>query len=349
MDFKQILPLEWNYFLKHWAALIRFKEPSFAADLDFSVKHIYFLDTPAYANLGDQAIAYAMRSFMKDILPEYVQYEISEDKLPLYLKWLKKNIKTQDIICLTGGGNMGVDYQRYEAVRRLVLNNFKNNTVIIFPQTYDYCDTPYGVKERKKAVKLYNSIPKLILSAREETSYKLMKEDFPNAKVILCPDIVLYLNCLNYGEHNKDTGLCLREDKETLLTEQERNYLKERFSPYTLISTTLKSSVYISEKNRTEKVKSVLKQIACCKLFVTDRLHGMIFAFITNTPCLAFPNANKKVKYVFDKWLSGKGNIYYAENTDKIPQIKYNGTNSLLKDYFKDFKETVLHYAKNEC
>ncbi|WP_423202829.1 polysaccharide pyruvyl transferase family protein [Morganella morganii] len=40
------------------------------------------------------------------------------------------------------------------------------------------------------------------------------------------------------------------------------------------------------------------------KLVVTDRLHGMIFAFITNTPCLVIRNSNHKIEETYKNWIS---------------------------------------------
>lgn len=37
-------------------------------------------------------------------------------------------------------------------------------------------------------------------------------------------------------------------------------------------------------------------------MVITDRLHGMIFAAITGTPCIAFDNISKKVSGVY-KWI----------------------------------------------
>lgn len=49
---------------------------------------------------------------------------------------------------------------------------------------------------------------------------------------------------------------------------------------------------------------------------VTDRLHGMIFAYITGTPAIVFSNSNQKVKNCFE-WIKDCGYIFYMDSFDK--------------------------------
>lgn len=43
-------------------------------------------------------------------------------------------------------------------------------------------------------------------------------------------------------------------------------------------------------------------------MVITDRLHGMIFCYITNTPCLVFQNNIYKVRETYE-WIKGNKNI----------------------------------------
>ena len=49
-------------------------------------------------------------------------------------------------------------------------------------------------------------------------------------------------------------------------------------------------------KKLEEKIEEMLKKYRKCQLVITDRLHGMIFATITSTPCIALGNYNHKIK-----------------------------------------------------
>mgnify|MGYP000131626154 FL=1 len=53
------------------------------------------------------------------------------------------------------------------------------------------------------------------------------------------------------------------------------------------------------KENRELLLKQKIKEFQSAELVITDRLHGMIFAAITGTPCIAFDNFNAKVKKVY--------------------------------------------------
>lgn len=45
---------------------------------------------------------------------------------------------------------------------------------------------------------------------------------------------------------------------------------------------------------RKEALSDLFDQFRSLQLIVTDRLHGMIFAAITSTPCIVFGNFNQQ-------------------------------------------------------
>lgn len=339
MRLKRILPIEINYALKHFSEWFSCQRPDIDVDALNHPKRIFFLDAPAYGNIGDQAIAYAMESFMADVLNDYSQIEITEDQLPSSVIWLKKTIRDKDIICLTGGGNMGVMYQRYESVRRLVMKTFPNNTIIVFPQTFDYGKDRYGQKELDRAQKLYGSVKRLILCARDEDSYKSMSLYFPKAKVIFCPDIALYLDYRKSFKKTGGVGVCLRNDQERVLTNGQHEQIGKVISKMTTITTIDESELPINQRNRKRIVENKLREFGSKELIVTDRLHGMIFAFITDTPCLAFPNTNGKVERV-SRYLSTRGNVQFTKDIC-YPHFERNDGNGTAKVAFGELMDAV--------
>lgn len=339
MNLKYVLPLEVNYALKHF--IERFHPEKNVCDKTAlsSYKRVFFLDTPAYENIGDQTIAFAMKSFVSDVLPDFQQIEITEDRLPSSLKWLRETIRKEDIICLTGGGNMGVLYQRYEAVRRLVIKSFSDNPIIVFPQTMDYGNTRYGAKELKRAKKIYGRAKNLTLCSREEASYSRMKKNFPNAKVLSCKDIVLYLDYSDCFVRSDEIGLCLRDDKESVLSETQRAEIEKRFSNAKMLTTMADKDIYISPCDRKAVVEKAIEEFGSKRMIITDRLHGMIFAYITNTPCIALPNSNGKVEDV-SQYLSKAGNVVFSKTADEeIPNVEKH--NRSFHEDFKELKDTL--------
>lgn len=344
MDLKHIFPIELNYKLRHICEWNQDKQLYLEPWADGNRKRVFFLDAPSYGNIGDQAIAYAMESFISKILPDYIQIEITEDKLPSYITWLKNEIKEKDIICLTGGGNMGVKYQRYESVRRLVLKTFPNNPIVIFPQTFDYGSDFYSRKELMRAESIYGNVSKLVLCARDEESFEKMRESFPNVKVIFCPDIVLTLDYRDHFERTEDIGICLRNDSEHVLSEDKMQKLYDMYSGYVALSTTYSDDVPLNYNNRREAVEIKLQEFGSKKIIITDRLHGMIFAFITGTPVIALPNSNGKVERVC-KYLSSKGNVVFSRDINICPKFEKKA-NETMVNCFGELEDAIKGIAE---
>ena len=57
-----------------------------------------------------------------------------------------------------------------------------------------------------------------------------------------------------------------------------------------------------------------------CELVITDRIHGMIFAAITGTPCIALSNYNYKVKGTYE-WIKNLGYIKFTDDINEIPTL----------------------------
>ena len=343
MNIKHVLPIEANYALKHIKDSIKQIVPTVEKPSLASNRRVFFLDAPAYGNLGDQAIALAMESFIADVLPDYKQIEITEDQLPASIRWLRNEIKANDIICLTGGGNMGVVYQRYESARRLVLKNFPNNPIVIFPQTFDYGLGPYATKELERAKQVYGAVKTLILCARDEESFIKMKAAFKKANVLFCPDIVLYLDYRNTFEKKGGIGICLREDKERVLSDAQHEKIYKIYPESSRLTTMVETELPITYKNRKTVVERKLHEFGEKRLILTDRLHGTIFAFITGTPCIAFPNTNGKVERVC-KYLSENGDVLFTDNVE-TEFLDIAGKNGTVRDRFEELANAVRGVA----
>ena len=345
INYKNILPIELNYKLKNLEKFMNQKKPEIK--IINTRKYVYFLDAPSYGNIGDQAIAYSMEKFMKDYFPDYEQIEFQESNVIYYINWLKQNIKQEDVICLTGGGNMGVMYQKYEALRRIIIKEFPNNTILIFPQTISYDNNRYAIKEFKKSISIYNNHKKLLLMAREEKSYKIMKENYNKCHVVLCPDIVLYLNYKNIKRKKNNTmGICLRNDKEKANIDNI-DKLFNQFSKEKKEISTLCESNTINNLSRKSIIEEKLAEIASNELIITDRLHGMIFAYITNTPCIALPNSNGKVEGVY-KWIKGKGCVEFVKDNIRNINISHKNNEELKLEFNELYNNIRLFIEKGD-
>lgn len=293
--------------------------------IDRSKHKIWFLDAPEYGNLGDQAIAFAITKFCNKILPDRQMIEFQESNVLSYIHWIKKNINKKDIIVLQGGGNLGNLYPRYEFVRRMIVKNFPENKIIIFPQSISYSNDDKGKYESIAAQRIYSAHQHLTIFARDTSSYKMMRKILHNVDIRLCPDIVFSLRDIVQSEKRQGVGMCIRNDKESCLSDEDKNLLMEqveqKYSRINNFSTTITSEKDIFGEERRKLVLSKLQEISQFELVITDRLHGMIFAYITSTPCIALNNTTGKSYFAYRDWLSDKENVVFLNDKFELDDL----------------------------
>lgn len=288
-------------------------------------RKVWFLDAPEYGNLGDQAIAFAIHCFCEDNLPGRKLVEFQENNVIQYLRWLKKNISAKDIIVLQGGGNFGNLYPRYEYIRRTIIRNFPDNKIIIFPQSISFSKDSKGLHEQKVFADTYGKHKKLIMFARESHSYKVIQKYIPGADVRLCPDIVFYLTGKIENQSRRGLGVCLRHDSEKSVSDEKVkaiiSELEEEYGSHRQISTLCESNEPIVGNLRKRLVREKLKEFASQEMIITDRLHGMIFSYITFTPCIALDNTTGKSLYEYNDWLKNSKNVIFIRNGNQLTNI----------------------------
>ena len=334
------------------------------------MKKIVIMGEPHHGNLGDQAIFMAEKSILKKYLPDYEIYQVHEEFLTLCIKKVKEHISDDDIIMLHGGGNFGDTYDRPEYGRREVIKAFPNNKIIMFPQTAYFSDTEKGQKELNASKEIYNNHKHLVLLARENKSYNFVKENFKNATVYLTPDIVMTLKRAS-SKKREGALLLFRVDKEKVLEdkaqEKIKQILKEKIGSYKLSDMNLDSNIpelreemikkysknhifnldneieitNITDKNRDMVLEDKFEEFQSAKLVVTDRLHGMIFAAITETPCIVFSSLDHKIKESYN-WLKDLGYIKYCENINDFEKYVEELLNIKNISYDNSFAEEKI-------
>ena len=282
-------------------------------------KKILLFLVPGHGNLGDHAIAYAAIRYFKDKFPDYKIIEVNFKETYKYGKALERIVNDDDLLFILGGGNMGNQYLWEENIRRTVISRFKNKNVISLPQTIYFTDDDNGKFEFEKTKKIYNANSNLLLIAREDTSYRIMKDNFNKCKVIECPDIVFYLNNklgMNKFER-KQIMTCLRKDKETYLSiESKQEFICELNKLYDNVvetDTVVNRNVNIIEREM--ELFNIWEEFYKSKVVITDRLHGMIFCAITKTPCIVVRSLDHKIVESY-KWIKDLNYIKLVDNLE---------------------------------
>jgi pyruvyl transferase EpsI len=308
-------------------------------------KKIILTLIPTHDNLGDHAIAYAGKKFLKDYFSDFEIIEINIRDIYLYARAIKNVMNQNDLVFVIGGGNMGDLYRNEEWTRRFIINTFSKFRIVNLPATIHFTDTVYGKNELRISKKTYNSHPSLTLLARDDYSYNFMKEHFNKCTIIKHPDIVLYLNEKEQTAKRSITRsgimVCLRKDKESYLGENGREIieqiLKENYGGFEKFSTTVGYSV--NEQTREYELKKLWNKLRSAEVVITDRLHGMIFCAITETPCIVLRSFDHKVMEGF-RWLEDLNYIKLITEPNKTNIInEINSLKSLQEKNNNFFRE----------
>ena len=291
------------------------------------MRKIILMGFPLHRNLGDHAIALAEEKFIKENFPEYDYYSVPEGIMLDCIEKVRKACTDEDILVLHGGGNFGNEYMYIEESRRKIFELFPNNKIILMPQSIYFSKDEEGKREFDKSVKSYNNHKNLIIVTREQISYDVVKENF-TADVLLTPDIVMSLNKQKEDIDRKGIMYILREDVEVVLSDKNRKDLIQLGHKYfdDVKVTDMMFGRNIKDHERNEILDNFMFEINKRELVITDRLHGMIFAAITGTPCIVFSNYNHKVK----------GSIKWFEHLDYIKYLDDPAqTEDVLKELMK--------------
>lgn len=309
-------------------------------------KSIFLVLTPEHGNLGDHAIASAETKMLSEMNINYI--EITDVQLNKLTKCKLLNIMNGYPIVINGGGNMGTLWFDAEMTHRRIIKSNPKSPIFIFPNTIYYENTEWGNVEFNNSIKIYNKHKNLHLYARENISYEIMNNAYEN--VSLVPDIVLSLNECSIKYDRKGCLLCLRNDREKTLTDKQnksiRLQLKKIFGN-DVHDTDMVVKGGVSVERRDLALHCKYAEFAKAQLVVTDRLHGMIFAAITGTPCIVIGSKSHKVFGCYE-WLKDLGYIRFIESTtqikeayNSIPDKEYCYDNSYLQHYYDKLRADI--------
>jgi pyruvyl transferase EpsI len=284
------------------------------------------VDTPTHGNLGDHAIAMAEKQYLEKQFENIKYIELNADEINYHEKYYAYFTPQNCDIIVHGGGFLGEIWPYEEYRFRRIVKAFNHNRIIVFPQTVTFDLTTESVgKLFNESKKIYSEHPNMVIFVREEKSYDFMKRNMPDVLTELVPDIVTNLELPLEIMQRKDILLCMRKDREKALSEEMYSSilceLKSIYPKYELHFTDTVIDRSVMPKDRETEVKAKLNQFAQHKFVVTDRLHGMIFAAITNTPCIALGNSNGKVKGVYEAWLKNNQYIRYVADANQFGDV----------------------------
>jgi len=290
------------------------------------------IGSPLHGNLGDHAITLAEFVLFDYLNIRVLDYPWIDYLIPLYAMVTPKD----HMIMINGGGFIGGLWIEEEKKVRRVIKGFKKNKIIVLPQTVYYdLTTDEGRRLFEESRRVFSSHSNLVMFLREKYSYSFMQDNCPGIEICLVPDVTYILDRnLNMERHGG--MLCLRNDIEKTLTDNDQSRLKEMiessYDECSMIDTCLDRRVSVDEREK--EVISLMEKFASSKLVVTDRLHGMIFAAITQTPCIVLPSLSHKITGCYE-WINDLGYVILALSVDDVSNL-ISSLKEVIPRYDKD-------------
>jgi exopolysaccharide biosynthesis predicted pyruvyltransferase EpsI/glycosyltransferase involved in cell wall biosynthesis len=261
-------------------------------------KKIVLLGTPSHDNIGDHAITLGECEFIRKYFPDYELYELSGFDLGENYDLLQGLVTTDDILFLSGGGNVTDMYLGDENIRRRVISDFSANKIVILPQTVYFSDSDDGQKELAVSKEIYNRHSDLTFFTRGAKSLAFVKKHFPSVGSYSMPDMATMLT-RNYGFERKGILTVMRDINDESGIDNAAH--DEIARVCTLFDAEYEKSTNLYHKHFSFTIRGMvvgeeLKRFARHQVVVTDRLHGLVFAAITGTPCVVISSLTQKIK-----------------------------------------------------
>lgn len=301
-------------------------------------KTVILFGTPIHGNLGDQAIAYSEYVFFQKL--GYKTVEVPSPYVSKYIKLWKRLIGSKRVY-VHGGGFAGVHWPKEHNMLLQMLHAFSENEIIILPQTIDFGDSGSLLGEFNSALKRCRYV---VICVREKFSYQKYCKKITCAKMLLIPDMALFLepSKLKIKKDGKKVIFCMRSDKEKKISNNDIDDFIDQvclLSPdIKIIQTDTVQNIFVSQAKRKKLVEDKIEEFSKADLLITDRLHGMVFGYLAGTPVAVLSNINHKVGGVYD-WIKGNTKIRMIETSKELGSFCQE---ILLQeeDYFYiDFKE----------
>jgi pyruvyl transferase EpsO len=302
-----------------------------AADVSSSFA---LLDFPTYSNLGDSAIwlgalAFFDRRFASR--PAYVSsmYDFSAQEL-------RSAVPTGPIF-LTGGGNFGDIWPRFQRFRLSILDTFSDRRIVQLPQSVMFRENELLVATQRTIAKHGN----FLMYVRDLPSFEFSRRHFA-CEVRLAPDLAFYLGpfqrsapplydvlfLLRTDKERADTRghtpelAGLRTTQEDWISEENLNYRIEKVR----FALARRSARLFGLPTREQAFRSRaawqlrrgLNHLCRANIVVTDRLHGHILSLLLDLPNALVDNSYGKVRNFADLWTRHHPGVALFNSIDAV-------------------------------
>lgn len=323
-------------------------------------KKIIYLSETDHTNLGDHAILYAQHKLLDPKITDCVSYSFTRRECLFALNQIKKGICEKDIILIPGGGWIGTLWKTSGELFLSFLEAFKNNKIIVFPQTIYFEESAYGTSQKKRFYDAVENCRDITLYVRDTNSYRFLLEHMPaqtnKLKYYLAPDMVLSLQPDIQSSKKEYILFAMRQDLEKVTDDYQIKLLEKRIRDNGIMVKYCDTHApkAVNPENREAALYEKWEEFSKAQLVITDRLHGMLFAVINAVPCIALDNLSSKVKGVYDEWLTDNPCVRFLNAETLNGDALYKCVEQLLDadshpyqkkvyvSYFKSMTDTAI-------
>lgn len=330
---------------------------------------------PRHSNLGDHAQTLAVEKFFQEKFQDYQVIKLLRNEIdgPRWNK-LTCSIQEDDLIFIHSSGDFGSRYHRFTEkdawgghhpqknsppqesswhdIRKKIIDAFPKNRVIQLPTTVYYESNEKGRKTQEEDRRFYSDKNFLVLCREPESTSILSKSAV--CESCFFPDFVFYLKPKRISHVRKGGLIVLREDSESKFSQAEKDRLIDatrKIVPSVFVKNIQKAPFSMTPMVLENYLNEVFRIYQRYQFVITDFMHGMIFAVINKTPCIAFDGAIPHKVGGYKEILSRS--VKFAKNEGEIPALikeilcePYHDV--CLDEHFDNFRKNILKEKKYE-
>lgn len=285
---------------------------------------VFYLLCHDYDNLGDHLIVSRMHEFLRHYFPRNQVVEVPARSYNKEKSQLVAKVNPEDVLLIQGGGSISCKYFEFgEKYYWDLIHSFPHNQIIVFPQSLFFDSSPNEQEQLHKSGAVFSSHAHMTLCLREKNSVRIA-EGIYNCNKLLVPDIALFGSAYHSLKPREDKALIIiREDCETKLSAEAREgiFSEAEKRADQLVKADTQLDYFVDSCSREGELDKMAENFLNAKFVVTDRIHGMIFAALTQTPCVALDNSYGKVSGTYDIWLRETPYIKLAKSEDEVGDL----------------------------
>ena len=283
-------------------------------------KRFWIFCTPEYGNLGDQALLFAEEAFVRHYFPDYRICKAPLGRTDgLSGGAIAGLVRPGDCCAIQAGGNFGTLYPGIHLSQEHIIRSLWKKRLFVFPQTFYYGEDAEGKRALQRTKEVYEKSRGLLLFARERDSHEFVRNHFPTVKTVLGPDMALYLPPYESSKPRHGVLVGIRPDGERTISDGAYGQLLELLAKRFGRLEDFDTDVYrnLSEEEAREELTELWERMAGAEAVVTDRLHGMVFAALTQTPCVLLRSLSHKIEGVY-QWVKPLEYIQLARDVNGV-------------------------------